>query len=153
MPLPGSSGGNAFSSEMEGLSRCSPRYQELYPKGASACRLPVERGPCRAPILSWRYDPQHQAFDSFFYGGCGGNGNRFSSPSLCIQTCVTEKGKSGAQPDRNEKVVSDVDEGFITAIFCSCPFAVASVIGLTLFFLQKKKQKSGESRGKELELE
>ncbi|KAK7865121.1 hypothetical protein R5R35_014650 [Gryllus longicercus] len=53
----------------------------------SPCRLPKEQGRCRASIYSFYFNPQTGQCESFQYGGCGGNANRFRSKSDCEQRC------------------------------------------------------------------
>uniref|UniRef100_A0A1L8EBW2 Putative protease inhibitor-like protein n=2 Tax=Haematobia irritans TaxID=7368 RepID=A0A1L8EBW2_HAEIR len=52
------------------------------------CSLPKEVGPCRKSDLSYYYDTESKACQEFFYGGCHGNNNRFSSKEQCEQSCM-----------------------------------------------------------------
>lgn len=65
---------NRFSSEQQCLNKC-------------VCSLPPKTGPCRASIPAFYYNVDRKRCESFTYGGCGGNGNRFSSAATCKQTC------------------------------------------------------------------
>ena len=59
------------------------------------CNLPKAGGPCEAYIPSYFYSMQTGQCESFVYGGCEGNVNRFDSRMQCEQKC-----KAGAaRPD------------------------------------------------------
>lgn len=52
--------------------------------------MPVKVGPCRGMVFSYYYNKVTGACESFGYGGCKGNGNRFNSPEECQATCVNK---------------------------------------------------------------
>ncbi|XGW11919.1 hypothetical protein V3C99_012969 [Haemonchus contortus] len=52
------------------------------------CDLEIEAGDCRGSILSYGYDKDSGTCIPFTYGGCGGNGNRFSEPEKCESACL-----------------------------------------------------------------
>ncbi|XP_029462348.1 collagen alpha-3(VI) chain isoform X2 [Rhinatrema bivittatum] len=52
------------------------------------CKLQKEEGTCREYVLKWYYDPQTKSCARFWYGGCGGNDNRFSTQKECEKTCI-----------------------------------------------------------------
>ncbi|CAJ0964498.1 unnamed protein product [Ranitomeya imitator] len=57
--------------------------------GAEACKLPKEEGTCREFALKWYYDSETNSCARFWYGGCGGNENRFSTQKECEKICIS----------------------------------------------------------------
>ncbi|XP_049585447.1 collagen alpha-6(VI) chain [Syngnathus scovelli] len=55
---------------------------------ADACLLPMEAGDCQRYAMMWFYDSEEHKCDRFWYGGCGGNENRFSTLEACQDACV-----------------------------------------------------------------
>ena len=53
---------------------------------SSVCSLPAESGNCDAFVPSFYHDAQTGLCTPFIYGGCGGNGNRFTREA-CIAAC------------------------------------------------------------------
>ena len=57
------------------------------------CALPIESGgPCWARAKKWGFDKDMKECREFFYAGCGGNANRFSTKEECMKEC--EPGKA-----------------------------------------------------------
>nr|XP_028572069.1 protein AMBP isoform X1 [Podarcis muralis] len=54
------------------------------------CQLPRDAGPCLGAELRFFYNASARSCQSFLYGGCLGNANRFLSERACLQTCRTE---------------------------------------------------------------
>ena len=52
------------------------------------CRQDKDMGPCVGRFKKWYYDPMRQTCKEFIFGGCEGNGNRFSSQQECESVCV-----------------------------------------------------------------
>ncbi|XP_049885502.1 tissue factor pathway inhibitor-like [Pectinophora gossypiella] len=52
-----------------------------------ACFLRPDTGPCRADIVQWYFDAQQHKCYRYFWGGCQGNGNRFSTKEECYDYC------------------------------------------------------------------
>ncbi|XP_075221688.1 proteoglycan-like sulfated glycoprotein papilin isoform X2 [Lycorma delicatula] len=57
------------------------------------CTQPKDRGPCRDFTVKWFFDTEYGGCARFWYGGCGGNENRFRSQEECSSTCVELKGR------------------------------------------------------------
>ncbi|WKX96338.1 hypothetical protein Q1695_012637 [Nippostrongylus brasiliensis] len=52
------------------------------------CELDIDPGDCLAIVPSYGYNKNTLMCESFTYGGCGGNGNRFNSQDDCENVCV-----------------------------------------------------------------
>uniref|UniRef100_A0A674HUJ0 BPTI/Kunitz inhibitor domain-containing protein n=1 Tax=Terrapene triunguis TaxID=2587831 RepID=A0A674HUJ0_9SAUR len=50
--------------------------------------LTSQSGPCTSYSLLWYYRVDTGSCDRFWYGGCGGNANRFNSEQDCIRVCI-----------------------------------------------------------------
>ncbi|XP_077521556.1 proteoglycan-like sulfated glycoprotein papilin isoform X3 [Amblyomma americanum] len=76
---------NRFNSEEECENTC------VKPEGPDACQLPKVVGPCDGQYEHWYFDASTRTCESFMYGGCLGNNNRFVSKDLCEQTCLHQE--------------------------------------------------------------
>uniref|UniRef100_A0A3B4B4Y6 Collagen alpha-1(XXVIII) chain n=1 Tax=Periophthalmus magnuspinnatus TaxID=409849 RepID=A0A3B4B4Y6_9GOBI len=55
------------------------------------CHMTLEQGSCRNYTIRWYYDKQANSCAQFWYGGCGGNDNRFDKEEECKNTCVLSR--------------------------------------------------------------
>ena len=55
------------------------------------CLLPYDRGFCLAIIIRWWMNPSTGECEIFYYGGCGGNANSFSTKEECERECAHVK--------------------------------------------------------------
>ncbi|XP_041040312.1 collagen alpha-1(XXVIII) chain-like [Carcharodon carcharias] len=58
-----------------------------------ACGEPLDQGACRNYIIKWYYDTTANSCAQFWYGGCGGNHNRFQTEEECQIKCLQFKKK------------------------------------------------------------
>ncbi|TNN02001.1 hypothetical protein fugu_009488, partial [Takifugu bimaculatus] len=58
------------------------------------CQLQVDTGvQCGDYVQLWFFDKDIDACSPFWYGGCGGNANRFSTEHECLRTCGRRRTK------------------------------------------------------------
>ena len=50
--------------------------------------MPKDIGPCLGRFNKWYYNGRSRKCELFAFGGCEGNGNRFSSAEECESVCV-----------------------------------------------------------------
>ncbi|XP_071592972.1 collagen alpha-4(VI) chain-like [Heliangelus exortis] len=53
-----------------------------------ACDLVQDSGECQNYVLKWYYDKEKKMCGQFWYGGCGGNKNRFETQEECGFLCT-----------------------------------------------------------------
>merc|ERR1712232_1037965 len=52
------------------------------------CTMPAVSGHCRANVTRWHYNNSTNRCEKFFYGGCRGNENRFTTEDECQTACA-----------------------------------------------------------------
>ncbi|KAK3724689.1 hypothetical protein RRG08_041170 [Elysia crispata] len=52
------------------------------------CQQPLDVGPCRGDFPRWFYNHTMEKCQTFSYGGCRGNENRFDTESECVDLCA-----------------------------------------------------------------
>lgn len=67
------------------------------------CKLPPETGPCRARILAYFFNSTSHRCETFIYGGCQGNANRFGTADECATSCCPEP--DHCRPDCSVSIV------------------------------------------------
>jgi hypothetical protein len=106
----GGCGGNANRFESE--EQCERHCGSF--KDQDVCNVPYVSGPCYGTFQKWYYNPSLGGCQEFVYGGCGGNGNRFSSLEECERICLHHE---ELLPPGNDTALSnqaneiDVDSG------------------------------------------
>ncbi|XP_010711546.1 collagen alpha-3(VI) chain isoform X1 [Meleagris gallopavo] len=96
----GGCGGNANRFETEAVcnSKClkpsaaekamqQPPLEKRLSPVMDICLLQKEEGTCRDFVLKWHYDVKTKSCARFWYGGCGGNENRFNTQKECEKAC------------------------------------------------------------------
>ena len=62
--------------------------QKAAPPKQSVCTMPQDPGMCFGAFPMFYYNSKTNECESFTYGGCQGNGNRFESKEECAKACV-----------------------------------------------------------------
>ncbi|GBN38295.1 Tissue factor pathway inhibitor [Araneus ventricosus] len=80
----------------------SPPFDPLIPNydNIPQCMQPPQAGLCLAYIPSFYYNPATKKCQSFIYGGCRGNLNRFFSEVECMRVCGEKD-----QPEEKDPIV------------------------------------------------
>lgn len=55
-----------------------------------SCFLSQDQGGCQNYTMMWFFDTEQNECSRFWYGGCGGNGNRFKTQEDCEDLCLTK---------------------------------------------------------------
>ncbi|CAH0551174.1 unnamed protein product, partial [Brassicogethes aeneus] len=95
---------NRFNSEEQCLRQCG------HFRGQDVCNLPKDQGPCRGYFIKYYYDKPSGSCQEFAFGGCMGNGNRFSSPEECQTICVSHQESRPNITATDEQTSNNVDD-------------------------------------------
>ena len=93
-----------------------------------ACMVPSDSGPCRAAFNLFYFDPSTSSCQSFIYGGCQGNSNRYGTLDECMARCTGEHGKnffpfccvSGIKMDLVLSLINTMLHRSVKRQFCKC---------------------------------
>lgn len=55
---------------------------------SDACIVDVDNGKCDDYVLKWYFEKKLHICTQFWYGGCGGNANRFETREECEALCI-----------------------------------------------------------------
>ncbi|XP_057689800.1 collagen alpha-6(VI) chain isoform X1 [Corythoichthys intestinalis] len=66
----------------------APMPQPTAADSADPCFLDEDTGNCQQYVMMWFYDSRRRSCQRFWYGGCGGNANRFATVEACQDACV-----------------------------------------------------------------
>nr|XP_046171511.1 kunitz-type protease inhibitor 2 [Oncorhynchus gorbuscha] len=105
-----------------------------------ACMVPSDSGPCRAAFNLFYFDASTSSCQSFIYGGCQGNGNRYGTLDECMARCTGEHG---------EQVQHNGHNRVTPGVFLVATLAVSSALilmGLILITIWRSKLQRGHRR-------
>ncbi|XP_016961796.1 kunitz-type serine protease inhibitor PILP-2 [Drosophila biarmipes] len=81
----------------------------LIPQGVTLkepkCWYVASPGPCNDWVKVWGYDYLTNRCIFFYYGGCGGNPNRFYTKEECLNTCLVRR-----PPNRKKREYPEDEE-------------------------------------------
>jgi len=76
----------------ERVTTSTPKPEDHYVENSNPCNLGNDRGKvCGEYKVKWYYNPAEKKCRRFWFGGCGGNRNRFDSREDCQQRCMKKK--------------------------------------------------------------
>ncbi|XP_056139179.1 kunitz-type protease inhibitor 2 isoform X1 [Lampris incognitus] len=93
------------------------------------CAPAADTGPCRAAFTMYYYQPSTGTCQTFIYGGCRGNNNRYRSLEECTVRC------SGQQGSFEERGHGNPRDHWTPAFFLVGTLAVISVLLLSFLVL------------------
>ncbi|XP_008286248.1 kunitz-type protease inhibitor 2 [Stegastes partitus] len=97
------------------------------------CLVGPDPGPCRAAFPMFYYNPDSASCQSFMYGGCQGNENRYGSVEECMSRCSEDGRFDGRGKTRNR---------WTAAFFLFVTLAIISALLLaTLVFITLRRHR------------
>ncbi|CDW60492.1 Tissue factor pathway inhibitor 2, partial [Trichuris trichiura] len=81
--------GNA--NNYDSIAECEATCPGEEQKPENPCELPSDSGPCMAYFTKYYYNKESKKCETFVYGGCQGNENRFDTLEECEAKCAEEK--------------------------------------------------------------
>uniref|UniRef100_W5NCG3 Si:dkeyp-73b11.8 n=1 Tax=Lepisosteus oculatus TaxID=7918 RepID=W5NCG3_LEPOC len=125
--------GNRFITDRWCMQNCSSRASKLYPTGGYAvCMLSREQGYCQGHYLLWYYNSAKRKCKTFYFTGCGGNGNRFITQQQCNSTCAGYiDGTLGNDQDDDEITITNgVQTGIVLGLLGAILLIVVIVLAV-----------------------
>lgn len=92
--------------------RPRPEPEQTQPRPAgNVCDLPTSMGDCDNWELKWSYNSTGGHCEQFYYGGCGGNENRFNTEEDCSARCIDNIEEEPEQPVDTSKCYQSPEAG------------------------------------------